>query len=646
MLFLENLLALPNALWKSRVFKYLSLSDFVKLDIAATANHICKLLTIQLFEDYSCNKRTPIPHPRLLQWMAKRKVQPRRIILNSKVDQHYVDQLRKLSRCNLNTLYLADINDIQFVDIADIVVELLCLELRSPSLTEDSFNRIQFSKLQWLSLTDNANLTDAGITQITEACQELYYLSFTSCPYITDQTIFTAARNCSSLAGLVLRNQQMVSSAGIKQLMAQMGARSSFTCLKLIECNNVSDDAFVAGLCSSLVHLDIVGNPLVTTHTLRAVATNCPLLEHLDLQRCSSDELTGEGVEYVAKGCLSLSFINLSYTACATASAVTALATLCPRLAFIGLLSASLCGDKQISDLQDLCSRNRQLQILHLGQCDIPSELSLLDFAEAFANCSPKELRVDRVKNLADSFVACISQGCSSLSILDIKDCPDITGVGVSLLCRKLVQLALDTLPLLPVNELLSIARNSWFLQVLTLCNLSDSISDQDFANFFIEDHCAHLSEVFFQNIRIGKTTLQSMPSRKLRKIVVDSTEKFAPIYAIKLVEAFSAIELLFVSSCGSCLYDSSKGTHLLAPAVDALLVDPQQLGLPAGVPVTPATQLANSAHSVNYSLQMEGGLNNTPDPDAHDPPDPPIPQGWWSPRCTKVKYSDVETEM
>lgn len=153
----------------------------------------------------------------------------------------------------------------------------------------------------------------------------------------------------------------------------------------------------------------------ITSAGVKAVASSCPSLHVVSMQRCHG--LTDEGVVALALNCRELRFVDLSGCLCITDVSLHALGNNCPFLQFVDF-SATQVSDRGVVALVSGPCANK-LEEINMGHC----------------------------VNVTDEAVEAVVLSCSRIRILLFQECPQLTersqdAVELSLRLSKLKQVA------------------------------------------------------------------------------------------------------------------------------------------------------------------------------------------------------------
>ena len=111
--------------------------------------------------------------------------------------------------------------------------------------------------VRFLLLPDSKGLTDAAMISAAEHCgAALRTIDLTNCFKLTDDTLFSIAKNCSNLAEIKLSGLFNVSDAGIR---------------------------VIAEGCPGLTAVDFSLCSRLTDESIKALAKNCPMLRRVGL---------------------------------------------------------------------------------------------------------------------------------------------------------------------------------------------------------------------------------------------------------------------------------------------------------------------------------------------------------------------------
>ena len=144
-----------------------------------------------------------------------------------------------------------------------------------------------------------------------------------------------------------LRRRPQIDRKRLRPDLGQPPIAATLEALDESAAKNVTDvevAAFVRDVgagCQELHSIDLSGCIQVSDEGLRALSTNCPKMEHIDLSGC---EISDNGLRALIAGCLNLQHVNLAECKISDEGLRT-LSTGCPKMEHIDLFAC-----QQISD--------------------------------------------------------------------------------------------------------------------------------------------------------------------------------------------------------------------------------------------------------------------------------------------------------
>lgn len=218
------------------------------------------------------------------------------------------------------------------------------------------------SKLKSVSLVKCMGIKDVH-TEFSpfSACQSLRSLSVRSCPGFGSSSLALVGKLCPKLHNLDLSGLSGITDTCLIPLLES--CETGLSKVNLSGCSNLSDDIVLAlvrlhGRMLELVNLD--GCNKITDASLVALSKSCPLLNDLDVSRCS---ITDSGVAALARG-VQPNLQILCFSGCANVSdkSVPALEKLGRKLVGLNLQHCSSITSSKIEFLTE-----------NLWRCDILS---------------------------------------------------------------------------------------------------------------------------------------------------------------------------------------------------------------------------------------------------------------------------------
>jgi hypothetical protein len=208
--------------------------------------------------------------------------------------------------------------------------------------------------LQELNISDD--FFDDELIELGAGCPKLRTLQMTSNPFVTDVGLLAIARN-GALVTLEVENCTQLTDAGLQATASQCPL---LECVDLDYCSQLTDATLIAlgQHCHHLRELFFDGNRNITHVGLGAIAAGCPLLEEISAEGCRT---AGLALEAIAGGCPRLR--RFCHESSVPPQAVLALAECCPLLEDVNISGSADVGDEEITALVHGCPALRKLNI-------------------------------------------------------------------------------------------------------------------------------------------------------------------------------------------------------------------------------------------------------------------------------------------
>lgn len=341
-------------------------------------------------------------------------------------------------------------------NITDITVQTItkrCPKLRKLSLssckniTASAFIRMeQFRKqdkqfddtgiyqslnMQHLDLTRCLNVTNEGLDYIAAIFPNLKELRLTSCEGIGDRGMIAVANRCLKLEVLSLERCKTITDESIMHV-AKCCVR--IKSLSLRNCKNISDESIIqlVNHCTQMVELD-VSYCDITDKSLSQFSVGFSKLEVLRLEELES--VTAQGISRLG-GCKKLQTLVLTNCKGVSNESLQLISQNCPLIKSIDL---SFCNVLSFPTLTQCLSQWPELRELSLrGYLAIEKA--------GFTHPNLENLNLSWSKNLDDTAVREIAQGCPMLQSLNLAYCSKIDS--------NCIQSLLQTRPLLSTLNL------------------------------------------------------------------------------------------------------------------------------------------------------------------------------------------------
>ncbi|XP_055822692.1 EIN3-binding F-box protein 1-like [Solanum dulcamara] len=218
------------------------------------------------------------------------------------------------------------------------------------------------SKLKSLSLVKCVGVKDLPLQASSlSPCDSLRSLSIRSCPGFGSTSLAMVGKLCPQLHHLDLSGLTGITDAGLLPLLES--SKAGLVKVNLTDCLNVTNEVVLSlarlhGETLELLNLD--GCRKVTDASLVAIADSCPILNYLDVSKCS---ITDSGVAALSHGVqLNLQVLSLSGCSMVTNKSISSLKTLGESLIGLNLQHCNAISNSRVEALVE-----------DLWRCDILS---------------------------------------------------------------------------------------------------------------------------------------------------------------------------------------------------------------------------------------------------------------------------------
>ena len=212
-------------------------------------------------------------------------------------------ELNKNNHLNLLNLKFLDVSGCtNVVDSSLEFISKYCLHLQSLNLsgceniTDSGLIHLIHSHPDFheLNLTRCKNLSDSSIIILAKKWMKLKKLSLNSCIQISDQSIIELTKYSRKLSELDISFCDKVSDHSVKEFSIGFPSLQS---LSLEELSQVTSTSLIllAG-CSNLFTLNVAYCSGMNDSILKRIAEGCPLLQHINLSRCTN--LSMDAIQY------------------------------------------------------------------------------------------------------------------------------------------------------------------------------------------------------------------------------------------------------------------------------------------------------------------------------------------------------------
>lgn len=216
------------------------------------------------------------------------------------------------------------------------------------------------SKLKSLTLVKCMGIKDLPTEfLVSSPCESLRSLSIRSCPGVGTTSLSMVGKLCPNLHHLDLSGLNEIADAGLLQLFES--CNPGLVKVNISDCLNLTDEVVISlaklhGETLELLNLD--GCQMITDASLAALAQNCPLLNDLDISKCS---ITDAGVFALSSG-VNHNLQVLSLSGCSMISNKSM-----PALENLGRTLVGL----NLQHCNSITSKSIELLTANLWRCDI-----------------------------------------------------------------------------------------------------------------------------------------------------------------------------------------------------------------------------------------------------------------------------------
>ncbi|XP_072647554.1 F-box and leucine-rich repeat protein 13 isoform X10 [Canis lupus baileyi] len=293
-----------------------------------------------------------------------------------------------------------------------------CL-LRSKTLRSVSLCR----NLQELNVSDCPTLTDESMRYISEGCAGVLYLNLSNTT-ITNRTMRLLPRYFPNLQNLSLAYCRKFTDKGLRYLNLGNGCHKLIY-LDLSGCTQISVQGFrnIANSCTGIMHLTINDMPTLTDNCVKALAEKCTRITsivfigapHISdcafkaLSTCNLRKIRFEGNKRITDACFK--YIHKNY----------------PNINHIYMVDCKRITDGSLMSLSPL----KQLTVLNLANCIRIGDVGLKQFLDGPVSTRIRELNLSNCIHLSDASIVKLSERCSNLNYLSLRNCEYLTDLGI-----------------------------------------------------------------------------------------------------------------------------------------------------------------------------------------------------------------------
>ncbi|XP_016445295.2 EIN3-binding F-box protein 1 [Nicotiana tabacum] len=266
--------------------------------------------------------------------------------------------------CLRKCCFVSDGGLVAFARAATGSLESLLLEECNRITQAGILNAVSnFGKLKSLSLVKCMGVKDLPLqASLLSPCESLRSLSIRSCPGFGSTSLAMVGTLCPQLHHLDLSGLTGITDAGLLPLL-EMSSKAGLVKVNLTGCLNLTDEVVLslARLHSETLEvLNLDGCRKVTDASLVAIADNCPLLNDLDVSKCS---ITDSGVAALSHGVqVNLQILSISGCSMVTNKSVPALKKLGESLVGLNLQHCNAISSSRV-----------EILVEDLWRCDILS---------------------------------------------------------------------------------------------------------------------------------------------------------------------------------------------------------------------------------------------------------------------------------
>ncbi|XP_072821270.1 F-box and leucine-rich repeat protein 13 isoform X3 [Vicugna pacos] len=323
--------------------------------------------------------------------------------------------------------------------------------------------------LQELNVSDCPTLTDESMRYISESCSGVLYLNLSNTT-ITNRTMRLLPRHFHNLQNLSLAYCRKFTDKGLQYLNLGNGCHKLIY-LDLSGCTQISVQGFrnIANSCTGIMHLTINDMPTLTDNCVKALVEKCHRITsvvfigapHISdctfkaLSNCDLRKIRFEGNKRITDECFKL--IDQNY----------------PNINHIYMADCKGITDGSLKSLSPL----KQLTVLNLANCVRIGDMGLKQFLDGPASKKIRELNLSNCIYLSDASIAKLSECCSNLNYLSLRNCEHLTDLGVEHIVNIFSLVSVDLSGTDITNEGLMILSRHRKLKELSLSEC-DKITD------------------------------------------------------------------------------------------------------------------------------------------------------------------------
>ncbi|KAK3308364.1 uncharacterized protein B0T15DRAFT_106438 [Chaetomium strumarium] len=290
-------------------------------------------------------------------------------------------------------------------------------------------------RLQGLNVSGCRRISNESLIQLARNCRQIKRLKFNNCTQITDEAVLAFAENCPNILELDLHQCREIGNEPVSRVLTK---GKSLRELHLANCDLVDDSAFLSlppnRTYENLRILNLGSCTRLTDRAVEKIVEVAPRLRNLVLQKCRN--ITDVAVYAISKLGKNLHYLHLGHCGHITDDAVKRLVNSCNRIRYIDLGCCTLLTDDSVTKLAAL----PKLKRIGLVKCSNITDASVLALANA--NRRPR-MRRDASGNIIGSDYS-TSQSC--LERVHLSYCTNLTQDSIIKLlnsCPRLTHLSL-----------------------------------------------------------------------------------------------------------------------------------------------------------------------------------------------------------
>uniref|UniRef100_A0A8D0VR03 F-box and leucine-rich repeat protein 13 n=1 Tax=Sus scrofa TaxID=9823 RepID=A0A8D0VR03_PIG len=365
--------------------------------------------------------------------------------------------------------------------------------------------------LQELNVSDCPTLTDESMRFISESCPGVLYLNLSNTA-ITNRTMRLLPRYFHNLQNLSLAYCRKFTDKGLQYLNLGNGCHKLIY-LDLSGCTQISVQGFrnIANSCSGIMHLTINDMPTLTDNCVKALVEKCHRITsvvfigapHISdytfkaLSTCDLRKIRFEGNKRITDACFE--FIDKNY----------------PNISHIYMVDCKGLTDGSLKSLSPL----KQLTVLNLANCVRIGDMGLIQFLDGPVSTKIRELNLSNCIHLGDASMAKLSERCSNLNYLSLRNCEHLTDLAIEYIVNIFSLVSVDLSGTDISNEGLMILSRHRKLKELSLseCDRITDIGIQAFCkgSMILEhldvSYCPQLSDEIIKALAIYCINLTSL---------------------------------------------------------------------------------------------------------------------------------------